>query len=298
MQTAPLLRVSLNKRSEPSSSVMDTDRMRKAIKKLLQKSSNKLPNLQTGDHGDRKNLPQKKKKSTDESLPRKESPDAARSSRSSRSSGRSSKTSKSLSYYLKKAKRVQEKGQAIERAIENLIQEYQAFEAFERTLESLIQDYEAHIAEISDKMSRKSKDENKSRSSTKTREISTRTESEEERSPDHLIRHVPKEFMPTPNPRAAPRAAPRAKPRKTINKSLSYYLEKAKKVQEKRQQTLEKKFEAEISDAMSQMSEDENKSRSSTETSEISTRTDSEEEILLTSYLNILNQRSRKLSRK
>ena len=141
---------------------MFTDRMRKAIKKLvlaktMQEASNKLPNLQTGDHGDRKNL----------------------------------KTSKSLSYYLKKAKRVQEKRQAIERAIENLSQEYQAFEA-----------------EISDTMSQMSEDENKSRSSTKTREISTQTESEEERSPDHLIRHVPEEFMLTASPRAAPRAAP------------------------------------------------------------------------------------------
>ena len=51
VQTAPLLRVSLNKRSEPSSSVMFTDRMYKTIKKLvlaksIQESSNKLPNLQ------------------------------------------------------------------------------------------------------------------------------------------------------------------------------------------------------------------------------------------------------------
>ena len=45
---------------------MDTDRMMKAVKKLLltksmQKSSNKLRNLQTGDHGERKNLPLKRK---------------------------------------------------------------------------------------------------------------------------------------------------------------------------------------------------------------------------------------------
>ena len=51
VHTAPLLRVSLNKRYEPSSSVMFTDRIRKAIKKLvlaksMQESSNKLPNLQ------------------------------------------------------------------------------------------------------------------------------------------------------------------------------------------------------------------------------------------------------------
>ena len=40
---------------------MDTDRMMKVVKKLLltkslQKSSDKLRNLQTGDHGERKNL--------------------------------------------------------------------------------------------------------------------------------------------------------------------------------------------------------------------------------------------------
>jgi len=149
---------------------MFTDRMRKAIKKLvlaksMQESSNKLPNLQTGDP-DGTNHPLRK--STDESLPRKESPDAARSSRSSRSSGHSSKTSKSLSYYLKKAKRVQEKRQ--------------------KDLEDAL---EAHIAEISDSMSQKSKDENKSRSSTKTREISTRTERKNVRSPENIIRHVP-----------------------------------------------------------------------------------------------------------
>ena len=92
---------------------------------------------------------------------------------------------------------MQEKRQAIERDIENLSQEYQAFEA-----------------EISDTMSQMSEDENKSRSSTKTREISTQTESEEERSPDHLIRHVPEKFMPI----LSPRTTPRAKPRKTIKK--------------------------------------------------------------------------------
>ena len=52
VQTEPLLRVSLNKRSEPSSSVVDTDRIMKAVKRLLlkksiKKSSNKLRNLQT-----------------------------------------------------------------------------------------------------------------------------------------------------------------------------------------------------------------------------------------------------------
>ena len=133
------------------------------------------------------------KESTDKSLPRKESPDDARSYQSYRSSGRSSKTNKSLSYYLKKSKRVQE--------------------ALKRTIESLSQDYEAHKAEISDIMSQKSKDENKSRSRTETREISTQTDSEEERFIDHLFRPVPEVMY-------APKAASRAKPRKTIKKEI------------------------------------------------------------------------------
>ena len=38
-------------------------------KKSMQESSNKLLNLQTGDHGERKNLAPKKKESTDETRP-------------------------------------------------------------------------------------------------------------------------------------------------------------------------------------------------------------------------------------
>ena len=105
---------------------MDTDRTMKAVKKLLLtkymlKSSNKLRNLQTGDHDERKNLCMKAK-------PRKESQDAARTSRSFRSSGRSNKTNKSISNFRMITKRVK-KRQVMERTLERLSQEYMAYEA-------------------------------------------------------------------------------------------------------------------------------------------------------------------------
>ena len=59
-----------------------------------------------------------------------------------------------------------------------------------------------------DTMSQMFENENKLSRSSYTRELSTQTDSEEERSPDRLIRHVPEEFMPTP----------KAKPRKIIKK--------------------------------------------------------------------------------
>ena len=66
-------------------------------------------------------------------------------------------------------------------------------------------------------MSQMSEKENKSSRSSYTRQILTQIDSEEERSPDHLIRHVPEEFMPTPSPRTTSRA----KRRKIIKKGNS-----------------------------------------------------------------------------
>ena len=61
-----------------------------------------------------------------------------------------------------------------------------------------------------------SKDEDKFNRSIYTREISTQTDSEQERFLDHLFRPVP-EVM------SAPRAAPRAKPRKTIKRKIRIF---------------------------------------------------------------------------
>ena len=54
-----------------------------------------------------------------------------------------------------------------------------------------------------------SEDENKSSRSSYTRELSTRTDSDEKMFPDLFIRHVPEEFMPTPSPKTTHRAKPR-----------------------------------------------------------------------------------------
>ena len=52
-------------------------------------------------------------------------------------------------------------------------------------------------------------DENKSSRSSYTREISTRADSEEKMFPDHVIRHIHGEFMPTPSPQTTLRVNPR-----------------------------------------------------------------------------------------
>ena len=74
--------------------------------------------------------------------------------------------------------------------------------------------YHLYDAKISDTWSQMSEDENKTSRSSYIREISTQTDSVEERSPYHLIRHVPEEVLPTPSPRTTPRV----KPRKIIKK--------------------------------------------------------------------------------
>ena len=56
--------------------------------------------------------------------------------------------------------------------------------------------YQAFEAEISDAKSQMFEDENKLNRSNNTSEISTKADSEEEKSPDLLIRHVPEKFMP------------------------------------------------------------------------------------------------------
>ena len=85
-------------------------------------------------------------------------------------------------------------------------------QSLERITESLSQDYEAYEAEKSHTRSEMSNDDNKSRrQTTNTLEISTKTDSDEEKFPDHLFRPVP-EVMSTLW------AGPRDKPRKSIKK--------------------------------------------------------------------------------
>ena len=53
-----------------------------------------------------------------------------------------------------------------------------------------------------------SEDENKSSRLSYTCETSTKTNSEQDRSPNQFFRHVPGEFMPTHSPGTTPKAKP------------------------------------------------------------------------------------------